>query len=97
MSGDLGLIEDDVLFRLDARREIGRCHLARVVAQLFGVLPNRDGMQIDHAVNALVVVLQIHEIADRTQIVAQMQIAGGLHARKDARHDGFNHSLEVKV
>ena len=41
-------------------------------------------MQVDHAVQAFVVVLQAGEIADRAEIVAEMEIAGRLHAGQDA-------------
>ena len=62
----------------------GRRDLARVVAQRQRVLRHGDGVQIDDAVEAVVGLLQLDEFDDRAEIVAKMQIAGGLHAGKDA-------------
>src|SRR3546814_5945029 len=64
-----------------------RRHLARAGAQLGRVLPDGDGVQIDDTVDALEFVLQGHPVADRPEIVAEMQVAGGLDAREDAVHD----------
>ena len=51
-----------------------------------GRIVGGDGVQIDDAIDAVDVVLQLDEPADRAQIVAEMQIARGLHPRK---HQGF--------
>ncbi len=84
MAGDLALVEDDVLLRVDAGGDEGRCHLAGVLGQLVGVLEHGDGVQIDHAIEALVLGLERHEFGDGAEIVAEMQVAGRLHAREDA-------------
>jgi hypothetical protein len=78
------LVEDDVLGAVDARGEEGRGDLARLARQHPGVHRHRDGVLVDHAVQALVVVLQAGEVADRAEIVAEMQVAGGLYTGKDA-------------
>jgi hypothetical protein len=41
-------------------------------------------VEVDHAVKAIVLGLQRHEFGDGAEIVAEMQIAGGLDAGKDA-------------
>jgi hypothetical protein len=41
-------------------------------------------MQIDDAEDAFVIVLDPHPVREGAQIVTDMQIAGGLHARKNA-------------
>jgi hypothetical protein len=43
-------------------------------------------MQIDDAENALELILQRDPVAQGTQVIAQMQLAGRLHAREDAVH-----------
>ena len=51
--------------------------------QLGRILPHRDRVQIDDAINAVVAVLQLDEALDGAEIVAEVQVAGGLHPRKD--------------
>ena len=53
-------------------------------ASSFGILRLGDGVQVDHAIEAFVVVLQAREVADRAEIVAEVEIAGRLHAGQDA-------------
>ena len=84
VAGDLALIEDDVLLRIDAGGDEGRRHLAGVVRELVGVLEHGDGVQIDHAIEALMLGLERHEFGDGAEIIAEMQIARRLHAREDA-------------
>ncbi len=50
--------------------------------QLGRVLPHRDRVQVDDAVDAVVAVLQLDEALDRAEIVAEVQVAGRLHAGK---------------
>ena len=82
----LALIEQDILFRVDAGGDIGGGHDARALAQIVGVLPLRDGVHVDHAIDALILALQVRPVADRAEIIAEMEVAGGLDARKDAVH-----------
>ena len=77
------LVEHDLLGAVDAGREEGRGDLAGLRGEHLGILRHGDRVLVDHAVEALVVVLQAREVADRAEIVAEMEIAGGLHARKD--------------
>ena len=87
----LALVEQDGLPRIDARRHEGRRGFADVSAQGFGVLPDRDRMQIDKAVDRFrLAPLKGREPLERAQIVAQRQTARRLDARKDARREtGF--------
>ena len=88
--GELGvrrhhrLVEDDLLLAVDAGGQEGRGDLARLRRQQLGILRLGDGVQVDHAIEALVVVLQAREVADRAEIVAEVEIAGRLHAGQDA-------------
>ena len=84
MARHLALIEDDVAGRVDARGDEGRRHLAGVAGELVGVLEHGDGVQVDHAIEAVMLGLERHESGDGAEIVAEMQIAGRLHAREDA-------------
>ena len=80
VAGHLALVEHDVAGGIDARGDEGRGHLARVVLELVGVLEHGDGVEIDHAVKAIVLGLKRHEARDGAEIIAEMQIAGGLNA-----------------
>ena len=71
---------------IDAGGDIGGRHLARRSAQLVGILRQGQRVQIDDAEDALEVVLQRDPVADRAEIIAEMQIAGGLDAGKNAVH-----------
>ena len=88
--GELGvrrhhrLVEDDLLPAVDAGGQEGRGDLARLAGQQLGILRLGDGVQVDHAIEAFVVVLQAREVADRAEIVAEVEIAGRLHAGQDA-------------
>src|SRR5690606_11129292 len=66
-------------------------HLARRLHQLGRLLPHRDRVQVDDAVDAVMRVLQLHEAADRAEIVAEMEVAGRLDAGEDERleHSAF--------
>jgi L-serine deaminase len=54
-------------------------------------------MQVDDAVDAVIAVLQCHELADRAEIIAEMEIAGGLHSGKDERLEAIHDVLEQAV
>ena len=83
-SGTIDWLKMICLLAVDAGGQEGRGDLARLGRQQLGILRLGDGVQVDHAVEALVVVLQAREVADRAEIVAEMEIAGRLHAGQDA-------------
>ena len=66
---------------IDPGGDVGSRDLARVRGEFLRVLPDGDRMHVDDAVDAFMRVLETHEIADGSQIIAEMQIACGLHAR----------------
>ncbi len=45
-------------------------------------------MEVDDAEEALVLVLQLDPIAQRAEVVAEVEVAGRLDPREDARHNG---------
>ena len=81
--GHLALVQDDVLLRIDACCDEGRCDLADIAGQFGRVLPDGNGMQIHNAVDAVVGVLEFDEVDDGAEIVAEVQIARRLDARKN--------------
>ena len=78
--GDLALVEHDVRLRIDAAGDERRGDLADRLVQLLGVLPDRDRVHVDDAVDALVRLLHLDESHDGAEVVAEVQIAGRLHA-----------------
>ena len=65
---------------IDARGDEGGRDLAGVLGKLFGVLEHGDGVEIDHAIEVAMLGLKRHEFGDGAEIVAEMEIAGRLHA-----------------
>ena len=74
------LVEDNVLFRVNARRQKRRRHFTRGLCQLFRVLRQRDRMHVHHAVDTVARLLQRHKFADCAEIIAKMQVTGRLNA-----------------
>ena len=60
--------------------------LAGVVRKLSGILWHGDRVQIDDAINAVVLPLHRDPILDRAEVVAEVQIAGRLYAGKNPLH-----------
>ncbi len=86
---DAGLVENDVLFGIDAGRDIGRGDLASRLPQRVGILPHGNRVHVDDAVDALLVRLLHLDVAlDGAEVIAQMQVARRLGAGKDARSEG---------
>ena len=86
MGRDLGLVEKDGAFRVDPGGEEGGRPLAGLLAQFGGVLPDGDRVHVDHAVEALEPILQPDPVAQRAEVVAEVQVARRLDAGKDAVH-----------
>jgi hypothetical protein len=82
--GDLALVEDDVFFGVDAAGKKRSGHLACGERQFARVLPDRDGVHVHDAVDAVIAILQRDELGDRAEIIAEMQVARGLYTRKYA-------------
>ena len=84
MAGDLALVEHDVLLRIDAGGDEGRGHLPGVAREFGRAAPDRTGlrqrMHVDDAIEAIMGLLQLHEIDDRAEVIAEMQITCRLDA-----------------
>ena len=50
------------------------------------LLGDRQGMEVDDAVEGVGIVLAVDPVAQRPQVVAEMDFTGGLDARQDAGH-----------
>ena len=79
----VGLEEDDVLFRVEAAGEENGQRAQAGLAQLRRVLTDGDGVEVDDGIKAVVLVFQQLKIAQRADIIAQGQVAGGLYAGKN--------------
>ena len=79
---DVALDEQGVLLRIEAAGDILCKLLERAAAQLRGILPHGEGVQVGHEVVAVKLIGPRAPVLDRAQIVAQMQVAGGLDARE---------------
>src|ERR1700757_192502 len=90
MGRNHALIEDDAALGVDPGGDVRGRDLARRGAQFGGVLRLGQRMQVDDAEDALVIVLQRDPVADRTEVIAEMQVAGWLDAGEDAVHRSSN-------
>ena len=66
--------------------EIDAGQLPGLGRQDLGDLRHCDGVQIDDAEEALVLTLQRHPVAQRAEIISQMNVAGWLGAAEDSFH-----------
>ena len=93
VGGHMGLDEEDGLLRVDAAgHQLGK-ELNGLAAEGGGVLTDGDGVLIHHAVDAVVLILHGHPVAQRTQIVAQMEGAAGLDAAENDFFIGFHNKF----
>src|SRR5215472_12729277 len=80
-----------MFFWIDPGGDEGRGDLTRISRKLGRSAPDfhrlGQGVQIDHAIDAIMRLLHFDEIDDRAEIVAEMQIT----RRLDARENPFNH------
>ena len=84
VGADVALDEGDALFGVDAAGQHQRVGREGVGLELLRVLADSDGVLVDDAVGAVVLVLQRAPVFDRAQVVAQGECAAG---RLDAGED----------
>ena len=80
MSWNFRLYEDDRLFRVDAYSHVERGDIKDVLLQFFRILRNGDGVLVDYAVDAVIIVLELNELFESSKIVSQMNISGRLYS-----------------
>ena len=80
----LALVEHDVLVGIDAAGDEGRGHLTGVAREFGRAAPHRNRLgqrvHVDDAIEAVVGFLQLDEIDDGAEVIAEMQIARRLDA-----------------
>ena len=84
MLGDVRLHEYDALIRVEAGRKQTHRHIERQRRERGGVIRLRDGMQVDDAEQAFVLGLQPYPVLHGAEVVADVQLAGGLDAAEYA-------------
>ena len=80
VGGDVGLDEDGTLLRVQAAGDILGHLSEHPAAQLGRVLAHRDGVQVGHEEIAVKFLNHLRPVADRAQVVAQVQLPAGLDA-----------------
>ena len=80
MAGNAALQIEHILLRIDAGSDIDHHQFSRMRTELRRVLAYGQRMQIHHAVIAFIFVGQTDPVLQGSEIVAQGQIAGCLHA-----------------
>ena len=73
---------------IEARGQQVHRRLQGAGPQHVGLDVQGQGVQVDDAVEGVVVVLVGHPLAQRPQVVAQVEVAGGLDAREHPDHGG---------
>ena len=73
-------------FRIDSDREVNTREVAGFLDQNFWILRKGNGVEVYDAEETFVLVLQRHPIAQRAEVIPQMNIAGGLSAAEDSFH-----------
>ena len=65
--------------RIDARGEEGQRHLAAARAKLGGIIRRRDRVVVDDTDDRRVLMLQLHPVFHRPQVVPDVELARGLN------------------
>ena len=76
----MGLDKNGILLRIQTAGDISRDLGQGPFAQGRRVLAHGDGMQVGHEPVTVELIRQLRPVLDRTQIIAQMQLAAGLDA-----------------
>ncbi len=85
-SGEVALHEDGRHVGVEADGVQRRRQLQRLATDHAGFLGHRQGVQVDDAVEGVARVLADHPVPQRAQVVAEVDLAGGLDARQDPGH-----------
>ena len=83
MVGVVTLHEQRGLLRIKTRSDEQRIALLDLVAELHGVLPYGDGVQVCNAEIAVVVVLELYPVLHSAEVVAQV---GSIRRLNEAQH-----------
>src|SRR3989449_833652 len=80
------LDEHNRAFGIEARRVQADGHVDGPLGEARGVVGLCDGVQVHDREQTIMLVLQLDPILDGAEVVADVQLARGLDAGKDARH-----------
>ena len=83
--GHVGLNEDDAALRVQVRRQPVQHHLIDVGLNLPCILRrgnSGEGVDVHGTVDTFVAILEVNPVLERTQVVAEMKLAGGAHSRE---------------
>ncbi|MNI81472.1 hypothetical protein D3C73_1380890 [compost metagenome] len=69
----VGLNENGAFLRIDTTRQIQRQRIQRSITQLLRVLADGDSMLVHDTVDAVVIILHVYPLTQRTHIVANGQ------------------------
>src|SRR5208337_133453 len=88
--GHMRLDEQRAALGIEPRREIVKYDLKRVLLDAAGVgVVGSQRMPISNEEKTIVLVLQAHPVAQRPNIIAEVQLSGGSHAAQDAAFPGW--------
>ena len=76
----MALDEEGVFLRIQTAGNVLRQLRDRTPPEIGGVLADRDAVQVGHEVEAVKLLREGGPVLHRAQVVAQMQVAGGLNA-----------------
>ena len=97
MLGEVGLADERAASRIEADGEQVEHHLVGQPAQLGAVVDRGQRVQVDDAVDRLVLVLQRHVVHLGAEVVAEVRRAGGLDPAEDALpHRAFGGARSVE-
>ena len=82
--GHIALAKENATGGIEAGRQQQRGQVVGAAAQLVRVIGDRDRVHVDDAIDRLAAILSLHELADRTDVVAEVLGASGLDAGEDA-------------
>ena len=88
--GELGMrghvrLDEHRLVRFDPARQVDRGQIEGVFPQCRRVLRQRDGVEVDDAKDVVVAVLVANPVADRPEVVANVEAATRLYPAEDPR------------
>ena len=93
MLGHLRLVEQDRAFGIDPAGDESGGHFQRALPQLGRIVWHGNRVQIGEKIEGLApfrqLILHPHPIADRAEIISEVEIAGGLDAGNDAHEKGL--------
>ena len=86
MLGNVALYEQRAQFGIESAGDQDLGQLDRLVTHLARSLGDREGVQIDDAVEGIGGTLVLDPVLDGSQQVSEMEITSGLDAGEDAGH-----------